>query len=295
MLLSSVKNSEAQNMYPNNSEPLSQELARVKETLQREVAYRCRLEAELREARADLKEAKESRDAFQRSMAHKLRSPLNVILGFSEILLDGDPDEETHASLKLIDKGARSLHEMIEGSLQLTELECETRPIQFDQADLHQLVACEIEFFRHDDDPKVSILLQEPACFTFATVDPNLMSLVIRNLLGNAIRVSPEGGEIHCSFEKLIGDRLRVSVKDEGCGIPDKSIEKVFDNFMGSGRPGLGLALSREIIRRHGGRIWAENNKEEGSTFYNEAIDVYTVGLELNQNQKNDYPCHRIY
>jgi len=268
VLLTSVNDSETSKIYPNNNEALAQELEGVKESLKREAAYRCRLEAELREARAATIAAQQARDSFQRAMAHKLRSPLNVILGFSEYLLDGDLEKEVYDGLKLIDKGARSLHPMIDGSLQLTQLECETNPLHYDEADLHQLVGCEIEILRHDENLKVPILLEESACTTKIKAETNLINQLIRNLLDNAIRYSPKGGQINCRIEKVAGGRLRFSISDRGSGIPKKSLEQIFDNFMGSGRAGIGLALCREIIRLHNGRIWAENNKEEGATFF---------------------------
>ena len=102
--------------------------------------------------------------------------------------------------------------------------------------------------------------------------DPIRVCQVIRNLLGNAVKFSPEGGVI-CVKSEYSESNAQVAVLDEGPGVPEDELESVFDKFIqssrtntGAGGTGLGLAICREIIQVHGGRIWAEN-RELGAKF----------------------------
>jgi signal transduction histidine kinase len=117
-----------------------------------------------------------------------------------------------------------------------------------------------------------------------AVCDPDRLEQVIINLLSNAIRFSPDGGVIRvaCAYSEMAGRRaddpptpgLRISVADQGPGIPEAELESVFEKFVqashsknGSGGTGLGLAICREIVQAHRGRIWAENLATGGACF----------------------------
>ena len=105
-------------------------------------------------------------------------------------------------------------------------------------------------------------------------VDAAQLELALKNLVENAAKYSPPGTAVRMSGARVDGE-LRLSVEDEGPGIPPEHLERVFDKFVrltGGGPPaqpgtGLGLAISRGIVRAHGGRIWAENRPEGGSRF----------------------------
>jgi len=104
-------------------------------------------------------------------------------------------------------------------------------------------------------------------------VDGQRLLQVLINLLSNAIRHTPPGGEVRVSADAT-QDQVRVHVQDSGSGIPQEALPHVFDRFFrvdpsrtrSSGGSGLGLAIARQLIRAHGGEIWAENNKEPGAT-----------------------------
>jgi signal transduction histidine kinase len=98
---------------------------------------------------------------------------------------------------------------------------------------------------------------------------------VVSNLIGNAIKFSPTGASINVSMEQRAGG-IRIAVKDEGIGIPPDMQEKIFDLFTEAKRPGtageqafgLGLAISKQIVEAHGGRIWFESGTTKGTTFF---------------------------
>jgi signal transduction histidine kinase len=115
-------------------------------------------------------------------------------------------------------------------------------------------------------------------------VDRDKLKQVLRNLLNNAIKFSPDGGTIDIAVCRA-DDAVRVSVSDRGPGIPEGELEAVFDKFVqstktktGAGGTGLGLAISQEIVAAHGGRIWAQNRPEGGAIF----------SFEIPQSQETD-------
>jgi two-component system sensor histidine kinase VicK len=105
--------------------------------------------------------------------------------------------------------------------------------------------------------------------------DADKVSQVLSNLLENAVKYSPDGGEIELRLEP-VGRSLRFSVRDQGIGIPRPEHERIFEKFYrldpdltrGVGGTGLGLYICREVIRRMGGRIWVQSREGKGSTFF---------------------------
>ena len=98
---------------------------------------------------------------------------------------------------------------------------------------------------------------------------------MFNNLVSNAVKYSPEGGEVYLGARRE-NDSIRIKVRDEGIGIPPESVEMIFERFYridnsdrrAVGGTGLGLALVREIITAHGGRVWVESEEGKGSTFF---------------------------
>jgi len=115
-------------------------------------------------------------------------------------------------------------------------------------------------------------------------LDADKIKQVLRNILSNAIKFSPEGGTIDIStFKKA--DSVVVSVRDQGAGVPENELGSIFDKFFqssktktGAGGTGLGLAICQEIITAHKGRIWAENNPDTGVNF------LFEIPLSLEAN-----------
>ena len=105
--------------------------------------------------------------------------------------------------------------------------------------------------------------------------DPDMLRQVLSNLVENAVKYSPSGGQVHVSLERQAG-RVLFAVRDEGLGIPLKEQERIFEKFFrldpnltrGVGGTGLGLYICRELVRRMSGRIWVASREGEGSTFF---------------------------
>jgi two-component system sensor histidine kinase GlrK len=121
------------------------------------------------------------------------------------------------------------------------------------------------------------IVLEMPRVNGLPTVrmDENRIGQVLENLLGNALKFTPEGGTITISaFHDNNGKLVQIAVSDTGCGIPQEDIEKIFDKFRRidsgkgtTGGTGLGLAIAKHIVAAHGGNIWVESKPGKGSTF----------------------------
>jgi signal transduction histidine kinase len=116
--------------------------------------------------------------------------------------------------------------------------------------------------------------------------DPDRVLQMLTNLIGNAIKFSPNGGEIHLVARNLGDDEARIEVHDQGRGIPEDKLEVIFERFQqvdasdsrAMGGTGLGLAICRSIVQQHGGRIWAESAPGRGASFF------FTLPTKPRQN-----------
>ncbi len=232
---------------------------------------------ELRRANADLRRLNELKSNFLANVSHELRTPLTSIRSFSEILRDY-PDEDPAVRAEFLDiigSETERLTRLINDVLDLAKIEAgkmewRPRPVQ-----LGDLARQSLEVFQVVAARKGLGLLDRIAPdLPPVTADPDRLMQVFTNLLSNAVKFT-ESGSI------ALGGALREQevlfyVADTGKGIPAGEEELIFEKFHQSGdaltgKPagtGLGLAICREIMERHGGRIWAERQPEAGSVFY---------------------------
>jgi len=241
-----------------------------------------------------LKEAEQLKDDFIGIAAHELRTPLAVLKGFAQMLLIQSErgkgpslvDWQIEA-LQGIDQATQRLVELTEDLLDVTRLQAGRLTLHLTPTDLVALTR------------RVTKRLQlttERHTLSFATitehlvvdVDPQRMEQVLGNLLGNAIKYSPEGGPIEITVQEELQERMaQLSIHDHGIGIPVEQQAQIFGRFIradnartyGIGGTGLGLYLCRELIERQCGQIWFESAEEEGSTF-SVALPVYISGEE---------------
>jgi signal transduction histidine kinase len=237
---------------------------------------RQREEAE-RSARAQvaaMHELTRLKDEFVSQVTHELRSPLAPISGYAELLAErSQTPEEIQRYARTIQRQAGVLERLIDDLLELARLESGRYRLQRRPTDLTDVLRATAE-----EQGRVSGLHPvevdtEPGLPT-ADADPDRVAQVVRNLVSNAIRYSPDGSTVVVRAERD-GDSLRVSVADRGIGIPADRAERIFEKFYRvdneltrkvSGT-GLGLAISRELVEAHGGRIWVESTPGRGSTF----------------------------
>ena len=212
---------------------------------------------------------------FLSTAAHELRTPLTSILGFSEILLKRKLDEERkNRFLKIINEESMGLSALINDLLDLSRIES-GRGFKITKApiDIREVVLENVNVFQHQTD-KHTFKVNLSHDLVKIEADKDKINQVIENLISNALKFSPEGGEITVSIKET-KDELKISVTDEGIGIPEKDLLHVFEKFYRAsnasseaiGGTGLGLGIVKYIVESHGGRISAKSKLGRGSTF----------------------------
>jgi signal transduction histidine kinase len=207
-------------------------------------------------------------------VSHELRTPLSSVLGFTKLLLERDFDEhERRRYLGIVDAEARRLASLAEDFLDVQLLEEGKLELVMETLDAGALVREQVAlFFGHGGDHTVDLRLPDEPLWV--DVDPDRLSQVVGNLLANAIKYSPEGGNVEVRAEALRGD-VRIVVRDGGLGIPREDQAHIFTKFFrgraaASGIPGtgLGLAVARQIVEAHGGVIGFASEEGRGTTFW---------------------------
>lgn len=241
-----------------------------------------RLYSSLQETNEQLRLALQARDEMIRNVSHELRTPLSVISGYSEMLQSaalGPLTPEQEQAVQIMRRQGNRLRFMVDRLLVLQELN--VNALQQSELDMNAwlpriLRPWEIQGNSSGDAGSICIRLEMSGPLPVLWADPHLLKQVIENLLENAIKFSPRGGEVRVRAWAE-GDEVIIAVSDEGIGIPPDKLQQVFERFYqveGSttrrfGGMGIGLTLCRAIVEAHGGRIWAESNGvEQGSTFY---------------------------
>lgn len=248
------------------------ELQGLNQNLQSEVEART---ADLLAAKDRAEEANRAKSEFLANMSHELRTPMHAILSYADIGIEkvGRVSVEKAATyFERVRSSGQRLLVLLNGLLDLSKLESGTVELQLCEAQLGPSIQQLLDSYRPLMDKKrLSLHVDAPGVVLRA--DHDKLSQVLHNLLGNAIKFSPDGGAIRLRVVPLDGE-VEVRVEDEGPGVPDDELESVFDKFVqssttktGAGGTGLGLAICRDIIRLHGGRIWAEHGSPCGAAF----------------------------
>ncbi len=235
-------------------------------------------EEELLTAKALAEQANRSKSEFLANMSHELRTPMHGILSYSKFGIkkfDIVDKEKLFKYFTQINSSAKRLMTLLNDLLDLAKLESGQKDYKFYKTKLSILVEIAIQDLVFLSKEKKSVIeFEKPKFDDRIMVDKEKIVQVIRNILSNAIKYSPDGSRVMIRIkEKDSG--IILSVIDNGIGIPENELGAVFDKFVqssksktGAGGTGLGLSISREIIKDHNGRIWAENNQEGGASFH---------------------------
>ncbi len=232
------------------------------------------IKAQLETANENLKQANQDLDAFSRTVSHDLKTPLNGVIGISDLLLNDTSltvNDETKELLEMIKQSAWSMSNLIQDLLQFSrsgQVEVEQEPVNL------SIIASEAmeSILRRDPKRNMKVIIEPDLQ---AKADPKLIRIVLDNLLGNAFKYTALGTYTEILFGKkdYYGHDL-FYVKDNGAGFDMVHANKLFQPFqrLHSSKDfkgtGVGLSTVQRIIERHGGQIWAESEVGKGATFF---------------------------
>lgn len=225
-----------------------------------------------------LEEVDEIKSDFFSHMSHELRTPLASIKEGTTMLIEGlggEVSEKQQRILKIIAQESNRLIDLVNSLLDLSRIEAGMLQYQFAPTDLASLVKKSLETLVPLAEAKSIAIDNKVGAMQPAKADLEMMLLVFRNIVGNAIKFTPENGNIKLTaiVKKSF---VEVSVQDTGIGIAQEETERIFKKFqqimpakgekvMGTG---LGLATVKQIINAHGGKVWATSQLGKGSTFH---------------------------
>jgi signal transduction histidine kinase len=220
------------------------------------------------------REAERLKSELVATVSHELRSPLTGILGFTELLLRDADEPPNRAYLGTIYTEAQRLTGMINDFLDIQRIEEGSFTLALEPFDLAGLLRDEVAAAAGQS-TEHELELEVPEEPLVVAGERDRLRQVLGNLVSNAIKYSPDGGTVRVVLERR-GAAARVSVADEGLGIPAGEHERVFTKFFRVdstdtrriGGTGLGLALCHDIVEAHGGRIGFDSDEGEGSTFW---------------------------
>ncbi len=247
-----------------------------------------------------LKEAERLKDEFIAIAAHELKTPMTALKGYANMLTrtpaggEAAPLEEWQIeALDTIDQATTRLVELTDDLLDVARLQAGRLELRLEPYDLLALARRVIKRLQVISD-RHTLVLRSDADYVVALVDVPRMEQVLTNLVNNAIKYSPDGGEVAVTLrEDTELGVAEVCVRDHGIGIPPAQQALMFGRFAradnahdrGIKGTGLGLYLSRELVERHGGRIWFESTEGEGSSFY------FTVPLAPETGFSDEEPA----
>lgn len=215
-----------------------------------------------------------SKDQFVRVAAHELKTPIAIMKGYAQLLLrsGGELPAPLVGSLVAIERGANRIDRLVNDLLDLSQLQLGAMEIRSETVDLVALV--DVVTRRAAQSTKRHRIRVLEVASVVVRGDRARLEQVLGNLIDNAIRYSPRGGDIEVTAV-MHDDAVEVSVRDRGVGIPFVKQERVFQRFYRPhtdtpydyGGMGVGLYISREIVERHGGSMWFESKEGSGSVF----------------------------
>jgi signal transduction histidine kinase len=283
-LREAIKEQQAQSLLQmERDSALYDELSRLNNEL-------ANMQRELAKKNAELEQLNQEKNRFLGMAAHDLRTPLGIVLTYSEFLADEvgqELAEEQQEFLTVIRQSSEFMLKLVDDLLDISNIEAGRLSLDLQPADLAALVERSVALNNVLSAKKSVIISFESAGdLPKVVLDAAKFEQVLNNLLSNAVKFSPPGAHVRVRLARR-GDEVVLSVADQGPGIPAAELDRLFKPFVrgkargtaGEKSTGLGLTIARRVVEGHGGRIWAESEEGRGSTFY--------VALPLHHSSDN--------
>lgn len=278
-------------VYRRNSGEFPEQIVTILQTFAAQsvlAIQNARLFREIQDKSRELEITGQHKSQFLANMSHELRTPLNAIIGFSEVLLEkmfGDLNDKQEEYLNDIFTSGEHLLDLINDVLDLSKIEAGMLGIELEAVDLRKLLQGSLVVVReralaHGIELKLAVTDD----IGTITADERKVKQVIFNLLSNAMKFTPDKGEVGIRARMTDGV-VEIAVWDTGVGIAEEDQQRIFEEFQQAEQgltdktegTGLGLALTKKLVTLHGGRIWVESDQGDGSTF------TFTLPVESGQ------------
>lgn len=235
------------------------------------------LENQLLKAKEKAEEADKIKTRFLANVSHQIRTPLNSIIGFSDLLKDSSLDDKSREEyVTHIHENSNQLIRLIDEIIDISKIESGKISFNVSRVSINEIITSIHRLYNEKIEVQgktgLKIINNGPSGDVFIDVDPERLFQVLTNLMNNAMQFTQEGFiEIGC---KVSEHQLEIFVKDTGIGIPSDKLNEIFEPFTQlnkqvspSGSSGLGLAVTKSLIEKMGGFIWVESEPGKGSVF----------------------------
>ncbi|RUL49440.1 MULTISPECIES: cell wall metabolism sensor histidine kinase WalK [Lysinibacillus] len=226
------------------------------------------------------------RREFVANVSHELRTPLTTMRSYLEALADGAWRDENIAPtfLNVTQTETERMIRLVNDLLNLSKMDSRDYKLNREFVEFNKFFNRIIDRFEMSKSQNVKFIRYIPEATYFVDIDTDKLTQVIDNIISNALKYSPDGGNIRFGFT-VQDQMLKVMVSDDGMGIPKENVNRIFDRFYrvdrarsrAMGGTGLGLAIAKEMIEAHGGRIWAESEEGIGTTIF------FTLPYEIDE------------
>ncbi len=295
-----------------------QKISRLQD--QMEFEMRNRTDA-VQEAYADLERLDQTKSRFVSIASHELKTPITIIRGYGEILQKQEKVKNDPQNKRIVDgilKGVSRINELVENLLDLTRIDYRTLEIRPEPIRMKDLFDNIKNYFETEITSRKLTLAFDESTRNLPIIDADLVGMrkIFEHLVNNAIKYTPDGGEIKISASSWLdnpankdwpSDGIKISIQDTGIGIESADLKLIFEKFFQiseidlhstskvdfrGGGPGLGLAIVRGIVTAHGGHVWAESPGYDDEAFPG---STFHIVLPRRQTPANARPLETAY
>jgi PAS domain S-box-containing protein len=235
------------------------------------------------------KELDQLKDDFLQSLTHDLRTPMTAVRGYLQVLgeeMAGPMNDEQKKIVRIMENASTKLLHIVSNLLDSAKMSAGKLRLNIADCNLRQILPATVEIFHTEASrKKITLTLDMPEQMSYIKLDAHLLERVITNLIGNAVKFTPDGGFITLKVIEL-ADRIQAQVIDTGSGMSPEFLNRIFKKFEQAsgtrGGTGLGLSICKFVVDAHYGEISVRSKQGEGTTF------TFTIPKGLEQNERGE-------